>query len=303
MGGRGAKLATVIGAAVAALGFAPDAGAEWKQIPGGATPVTGSETAFALGPDMSVVGGVPYLVWKEFPGSNEDMRAARLTPAGTWEKVGESAPIKASAASSTGVSATTIGGVLYAAWSENDGTNFEVRVARLNPAATAWERVADSASPINVSPTQNAFSVTIEGIGGVPYVAWSESDGTHRQIRVARLNAGGTAWEPVVTGVSPVNHSSANDAHDPSLTSIGGVPWIAWSENDMTNEEIRVAHLDGPGTDWIEIGPAASPVNASPSAAAANPHVISFGGLPHVAWTEDDAGGGEVRVARLNGTG
>jgi hypothetical protein len=99
-----------------------------------------------------------------------------------------------------------------------------------------------------------------------------------------------------------VNHSSANEAIDPSLTSIAGVPWIAWSENDGTNTEIRVAHLDGPGTDWVEVGPAASPVNASPAAGAEKPNLINFGGVPHVVWTEDDAGGGEVRVARLNGT-
>ena len=39
----------------------------------------------------------------------------------------------------------------------------------------------------------------------MPYVAWSEYDGTNYEMRVSRLNAAGTAWEQVVGGAGPIN--------------------------------------------------------------------------------------------------
>jgi hypothetical protein len=40
---------------------------------------------------------------------------------------------------------------------------------------------------LNVDPTKNSFGPSITIIGGVPYVAWYESNGTANQVRVARL--------------------------------------------------------------------------------------------------------------------
>src|SRR4051812_11683177 len=126
-------------------------------------------------------------------------------------------------------SLTAIGGVPYVAWRENDVANSEIRVSRLNQAGTAWEQVVGGASPINQSNTQNAFNPQLPAIGGVPYVAWTEFDGVNTEIRVSRLNQAGTAWEQIVGGASPINQSNAQNAGEPSLTAIGGVPYVAWS--------------------------------------------------------------------------
>jgi hypothetical protein len=64
------------------------------------------------------------------------------------------------------------GGVPHAAWTEWDGTNWEVRVAKLNGAGTAWTQIVGGASPINHDPTRSAAYVTLASTNGVPWVAW-----------------------------------------------------------------------------------------------------------------------------------
>jgi hypothetical protein len=137
-----------------------------------------------------------------------------------------------------------LGGVPFVAWSEYDGTNYEVRLSRLNAAGTAWEEVVGGTSPVNHASNQDAIEPSVAAVGGLPYVAWSEYDGTNRRVRVSRLNAAGTAWEEVVGGASPIHHASDRSAFAPSLTAVGGVPYVAWREDDGTKNEVRVSRLE-----------------------------------------------------------
>jgi hypothetical protein len=61
---------------------------------------------------------------------------------------------------------------------------------------------------------------------------------------VSRLNASGIAWEEVVGGAGPINHADHRAAVEPSLTAIGGVPYVAWRELDGTNYEVRASRLE-----------------------------------------------------------
>jgi hypothetical protein len=92
------------------------------------------------------------------------------------------------------------GGVPHAAWTEWDGTNYKVRVSKLNGAGTAWTQIVGGASPINHDPTRSAAYVTLASTNGVPWVAWNESDGTSNKVRVSRLNTAGTAWGNLSAG-------------------------------------------------------------------------------------------------------
>src|SRR5438093_5911615 len=116
-------------------------------------------------------------------------------------------------------------------------------------ARAAWHQPVGGASPINQANDQNAFEPSLTAIG-VPYVAWSEFDGTNDELRVARLNGAGTAWAQPVGGASPINQANNRDALEPSLTSIGGVPYVAWNESDSRRAARRVARLNGAGTAW-----------------------------------------------------
>jgi hypothetical protein len=282
------------------------AGTAWEKVADLASPINESTARNADHPSLTAIGGVPYVAWSESDGAFNQIRVARLNPAGTaWEKVADSAsPInESSTRNAVDASLASISGVSYVAWREYDGTNYELRVARLNGAGTAWEKVADSASPINESPTRDAAAPSLTGVGGVPYVAWSEFDGANTEIRVARLNGAGTAWQKVADSPSPINESPTRNAVEPSLTSIGATPYVAWGESDAAHEQIRVARLSAAGTAWEKVADSPSPINESATEDASEPSLTSIAGVPYVAWTEHQGTAYEVRVARPNASG
>jgi hypothetical protein len=281
-------------------------GSAWEQIVGGPSPINQSPTFGAFGVSLTGIAGVPYVAWHEFDGVNNEVRVSRLAPDGSaWQQlVGGASPVNL-ANNQNGIdpSLTSIAGVPYVAWSENDGTNTEIRVSRFNAAGPAWVQVVPGASPINQAPTRNGAAPSLTEIGGVPYVAWTEVDGTNSELRVSRLNGAGTAWEQPVGGASPINQANNRNASHPSLTAIDGVPYVAWEEVDNTNSEIRVSRLNAAGTAWEQLVGGASPINQADSRAAFDPSLTSVGGVPYVAWREDDGVNDEIRVSRLNAAG
>ena len=178
------------------------------------------------------------------------------------------------------------------------------------PAAqAAWHQPVGGASPINQSPDGYSEAPSLIEIGGVPYVAWDEWDGTTSKIRVARLSADGASWEKVgqaMNPAAPINQSATRQAYSASLAAIGGVPYVAWEEQDSLSVKIRVARLNADGTGWDKVGASlnpGSPINQTPNRSAHDPSLIAIGDVPYVAWTEDDGTNDEIRVARLNSAG
>ncbi len=294
------------------------AGTAWERL--GETlnpvaPINQSASQNAYDSSLAAVAGVPYVAWGEGDGVSTKIRVARLNADGSgWEKVGATldpnSPINQTASrSGFEPSLITIGSVPYVAWAEDDGVNDEIRVARLNSAGTGWEKVGQTlapASPINQSSTQSSTDPSLAELNGVPYVAWSESDGSNYEIRAARLNAAGTGWEKVINASSPINQSNGHDGDDPSLSVINGSLYIAWSEDDGVNQEIRVARLNSTQTAWEKVGQAtnpASPLNVAPDRDAIDPGLVGVDGGPYVSWRERTALGLEMRVARLSADG
>jgi hypothetical protein len=276
------------------------AGTAWEEL-AGATQINWASMRDADEPSMTAIGGVPYIAWSETTGTRYQIRVARLNAAGTaWEFVGGSQINQDVNRDATTPSLTAIGGVPYVAWVEADGTNREIRVARLNAAATAWEQIVGGASPINHSSVQDAVQPSLTSIGGVPWVAWDEADGVGGgKLRVARANAAGTAWQEVVGGASPINQAFNRNALLPSLTAIGGVPYVAWYESDGTHYQVRVSRLNAAGTAWEQLVGGASPINQAGDQDAVAPSLTSIGGVPYVAWDERDGTNDEIRVSRL----
>jgi hypothetical protein len=273
------------------------AGTAWEEVVGGASPINHLSSGDATGASLAAIGNVPYIAWEESSGSTWQVWVSRLNAAGTaWEQVGGPSPV-GTAPTGTAASLTSIGGVPYVAWTGGSG----VRVSRLNATGTAWEQVGGLAGPGALS-----FDATLTSIGGVPYVAWIESDADGYEVRVSRLNAAGTAWEEVAPGASPINHAPGDDSFEPSITAIGGVPYVTWAEHDGTNFEIRVSRLNvAHDPTWDEVGGGASPINYADDQHARTPSLTDIGGVPYVAWaeTEADDDNTELRVSRLSGDG
>jgi hypothetical protein len=300
-------------AAAVCLSLSPTAHAAWTPLGAGASPINQANDRDAVAPSLASIDGVPYIAWGESDGAHFQLRVSRLNSAGTgWEQVpGGASPINQDASKDAGgPSLASVNGVPYVAWLENDGTNDEVRVSRLNLATSTWSQpwtgVSATSGAINQSTTGAAFSPSLASVNGVPYVAWTENDGTNTEVRVSRLNLATSTWSQPWTGVSAtsgaINQSTSFNAVSPSLASIGGVPYVAWSESDGTNFELRVSRLNDAGTAWQQVVPGASPINENASRNANGPNLASIDGVPYVAWAEPDATGFDIRVSRLNAT-
>jgi hypothetical protein len=238
-----------------------------------------------------------------------------LASAGWHEPVGGIRPI-----SDIGFnqSIASIGGVPYVTWAEVHGNAAEVFVARLSDDGTSWVKVGGI---VNENPAHSAIDPTIASIGGVPWVAWTESpggSGDASEIRVAHLDTTGTAWVEPWRGVSDtnggINEDPSEDASAPQLTAVGGVPYVAWEEPLTAypyTSIVRVARLDTstqPEATWEEpwVG-----VSATSGGLATDdsfvPSIAAINGVPYVAFLESTPQGGsnppstvQLRVARLN---
>src|SRR5882757_3284187 len=114
--------------------------AAWTQAWTGASTTSGgmnTSTSRDANEPALVVNGVPYVAWAESDGVNSEVRVARLNGS-TWEQpwTGVSATSgginQSTSHDAFGPALTVAGGVVYVAWREDDGTNSELRVARLN---------------------------------------------------------------------------------------------------------------------------------------------------------------------------
>jgi hypothetical protein len=271
-----------------------DAGA-WTQIGGGASPVNHDPSNDASHPSLVSFNGVLHVAWSELDGSNVSQIHVARQSGNTWEELPDAAsPINRDATHSAhNPSLAVVGTDLYVAWNENDGTSNKVRVSRLN--GSAWSLVADTAGGLNENPAQNAADPSLADVGGVPHVAWTEQDGNgHVQVRVAKLNPGGTQWLKVgqtENPPSPINQSFNQSADHPSLTAMGSpaVPYVAWTEIDADGvSQVRVARLKASETGWEKVAGGPSPINNSSEENATAAAIAPVGGVPWVAWVEDD---------------
>ena len=186
-------------------------------------------------------------------------------------------------------------------------------VALALPAAAAADWHAAGNPVTQSSAAFHGFD--LKRIGGIPYVAWSESNGHNYVIQVARLEPGGGKWLRV--GPGPLNHDLGNDAETPSLAAgPGGVPWVTWAESNRRppGAQIHAAHLSGDGKKWVEPDGRDWAINYLPPNAkpnppdtyqffAAMPRLTFFGGTPYITYLQDNGVEYEVDVVRLAGRG
>jgi hypothetical protein len=212
-------------------------------------------------------------------------------------------------------SIASIGGVPWVAWDETHGPINQVFVAHLSDDGRSWVKVG---GPLNATVGESALAPTITGVGGVPYVVFTEyRAGTNTgDVRVARLNQAGNGWiEPwrgesaTYGGVAP---DMTGDYEDTQITSVGGVAYVAF--DSYSGGGPRVARLDTsttPLASWVEPWTGAGQTSGGVSPADVggfDPSIAAINGVPYVsfvAYPPTTAGPNsvrhlQVRVARLN---
>jgi RTX calcium-binding nonapeptide repeat (4 copies) len=142
--------------------------------------------------------------------------------------------------------------------------------------------VAQSSRPIS--------GYDLKRVNGAPEAAWSQWNGHHYVVKVARFEAGANRW----VQLGPVlNHDFTRDATEPSLAaSPGGVPWVAWTEPDAHGiSQVHVARWDSSAGRWTEPDGRAFALNRVPhdwrnwdpeAFGASLPRLVFLGDRPYV---------------------
>ena len=232
-----------------------------------AGPLNVDATKTADYPAITNVSGTPYVAWEESNGTVSLIRVAQLTVGGL-SLVG--LPLNAdSTQNATLPSIADVGGVPYVAWDESSGSVSQVRVADL--VNGVWTGVG---GVLNLDPTKDAISPSIADVGGVPYVAWWEFNGSTFDIRVKKLFAG--------NGVSVGNALNVNSGSAglfPRIADVGGVPYVAWTELPSGPNSTYQVYVDKfVNGAWTNLGGSLNAVSTDTS--LDYPDIVDIGGNP-----------------------
>ena len=148
-----------------------------------------------------------------------------------------------------------IGGVWHIAWTETDGHNFELRVARLNAVRQPLGRARGRGEPDQpVAQRSTPSGPAWPPSAARPYVAWTEATGTYDSplanptsyaVHVARLNTSGSDWQHVVRGDGPIAEAPAGrSAPSRACATSAACRTSPGASSTAANSEIRVARLE-----------------------------------------------------------
>ena len=271
-------------------------GSSWTQL-GGSLDIDLSKDAVepALKFDSS---GNPVVAWSEGNGNANNIYVKRWKGS-AWTQVGSSA-VSGSFNARTPALALDGSGNPVVTWRDSlvAPTISNVLIERWD--GLTWVSVGPGKLDVNdsgnVDRASFAPSVALTSSGN-PVVAWSESDGTSRNIYVKRWD--GSSWA-LVGGILDANTNK--DAYAPSLTLDGsGNPVVAWNEA-ATNSDASIYVKRWNGAIWAQLGFGALDVNTNSTIGAGLPSIaLQANGDPMVAWSDFDGTSYNAHVKRWNG--
>ena len=156
-----------------------------------------------------------------------------------------------------------------------------------------WNALGDTVNP---GPPFVGAGAAAADAGGTPYVAWWESTMEGVRILVGRWT--GSAWQ--VVG-QPFDDEPVYDL--PSITSVGGVPYVAFIENSADDDfrgQVRVWRLNATADGWDAVDGGSlnhDPVNGD----AKDLSIATVDSVVHVAFTEVAGSATILRVKKLQG--
>ncbi len=281
----------------------------WSFVDGGAgTGINVNTGQSAANPMLAVHNGTDlYAVWQEFSGGFQTMMSKRYTGGSSWTSAG--AFSYSGSVNSYGVFVLPFETELYSMWSEVSGGLFQMRTKYYS--GGSWSS-AESALGLNYDSAQNANNSGNSMPTGAEhdaklYTAWTEFDGTARQLHTAVYSGDKLApdWYSV-DSVSPssigVNKVATDNVDNPSMASHFGSLYMAWIETSGGVGRVRVSVYNGDdyNPEWYDVDTPAG-INKDTTKTATKPFLIVFNDRLYLIFAENNGSAvSQIRVALYN---
>jgi len=250
-----------------------------------------------------------YAIWSENNGTANQIRVKLFDNSTSWnlvDKIGDN---------TTGINKDTSKNAInpkflnfnsgvYAAWSEDNGSASQIRVARYNN-SSSWTFVDGNGSTgINKATGKNATYPTMAVLSTKLYLAWSETNADNRtQIRVKSYD--GSSWSFVDgdNATKGINKDYTQNASYPQLVKVtdnssSSKLYAVWLEENG-NTQVRVAEFNGTSTWSFKDGDSFDGLNLNTAKITGKPSAAAYLYKLIVAWSEtNNLDVPQIRVAR-----
>ncbi len=250
-----------------------------------------------------------YAIWSEYNGTANQIRVKLFDNITSWnlvDKIDDNATgiNKDPSKNAINPKLLNFNSGIYAAWSEDNDSASQIRVARYND-NSSWTFVDDNVSTgINMATGKNATSPTMAVLSTKLYLAWSEANADNRtQIRVRSYD--GSSWSSVDgdNATKGINKDYTQNASYPQLVKVtdnssSSKLYAVWLEENG-NTQVRVAEFNGTSTWSFKDGDSFDGLNLNTAKITGKPSAAAYLNKLIVAWSETNSlGVTQIRVTK-----
>lgn len=250
-----------------------------------------------------------YAIWSENNGTANQIRVKLFDNSTSWnlvDKIGDNTTgiNKDTSKNAINPKLLNFNSGIYAAWSEDNGTASQIRVARYNN-SSSWAFVdGDGSTGINKATDKNATYPTMAVLSTKLYLAWSETNADNRtQIRVKSYD--GSSWSFVDgdNATKGINKDYTQNASYPQLVKVtdnssSSKLYAVWLEENG-NTQVRVAEFNGTSSWIFKDGDSFDGLNLNTAKISGKPSATAYLNKLIVAWSETNSlGVPQIRIAK-----
>jgi hypothetical protein len=192
---------------------------------------------------------------------------------------------------------------LFAIWSEDNGAGKgEIRSAVYDNGTNSWDTNSNFL-PLNKSLSRSANNPQLLYNNSSLYAIWSEYDGTANQVRVKQFD-NSSSWAFVDgDGSTGINRYPGKNAINPKFVTFNSEIYAAWSEDNGSASQIRVAKFDNSSSWPFVDGNGSTGINKATGKNATNPAMAVLSNKLYIAWSETNTDNRtQIRVKSYDGS-